>query len=259
MEHPDATWLKRVGGGPDGYAGWEAAGLSWLGEATPAGGARVVRVRDVRADALVLDRLTSTAPTVQAAESFGIALASTHRAGAASWGAAPPGWDRPGWFGPAAAPLPLEVGVWPTWGALYAVRLTSVVRRVRDAGIIDADDAAACDRLVQRCATGEFDTPDAPARIHGDLWSGNLLWTPQGVVLIDPAAHGGHCETDLAMLTLFGAPHLERMHTAYREVAPLAEGWREREALHQLYPLLVHAELFGGAYAERAMAAVRAY
>ena len=63
--------------------------------------------------------------------------------------------------------------------------------------------------------------------------------------VIDPAAHGGHREADLAMLALFGAPHLEAILAAYDEHRPLAEGWRDRVGLHQLHPLLVHAALFG--------------
>ena len=100
--------------------------------------------------------------------------------------------------------------------------------------------------------------PEPPARLHGDLWSGNLVWGTDGQVwVIDPAAHGGHRETDLAMLALFGAPHLQRIVDAYDEAAPLADGWRERVALHQLHPLLVHAVLFGGSYGARAAAAAR--
>jgi fructosamine-3-kinase len=75
--------------------------------------------------------------------------------------------------------------------------------------------------------------------------------------IVDPAAHGGHRETDLAMLALFGAPHLSRLLNAYDEAAPLATGWRGRVPLHQLHPLLVHAMLFGGSYGSRAGAAAR--
>jgi fructosamine-3-kinase len=78
-------------------------------------------------------------------------------------------------------------------------------------------------------------------------------------VLIDPAAHGGHREADLAMLALFGCPHLERVVGAYAEAQPLAEGWRERVALHQVHPLLLHAVLFGGSYAAQAVRAARRY
>ncbi|MBT2519250.1 fructosamine kinase family protein [Streptomyces sp. ISL-90] len=89
---------------------------------------------------------------------------------------------------------------------------------------------------------------DPPARIHGDLWNGNVLWSADGVVLIDPAAHGGHRETDLAMLALFGCPFLDDVLGAYHRAAPLRAGWRERVALHQLHPLAVHAAGHGRGY-----------
>lgn len=86
-----------------------------------------------------------------------------------------------------------------------------------------------------------------------------MLWGADGQVhLIDPAAHGGHRETDLAMLRLFGCPHLEPVLAAYEEEAPLADGWTDRVGVHQLFPLLVHAVLFGRGYAEQALTAARA-
>ena len=93
----------------------------------------------------------------------------------------------------------------------------------------------------------ELAGPDEPpARLHGDLWSGNLVWGLEHTVwMIDPAAYGGHRETDLAMLALFGCPQLPRVVDAYQEVSPLADGWEHRLALHQLFPLLVHACHFG--------------
>jgi fructosamine-3-kinase len=101
--------------------------------------------------------------------------------------------------------------------------------------------------------------PEPPARLHGDLWSGNVHAGRDGRMwLLDPAAHGGHRETDLAMLALFGAPYLDRILAAYQEAAPLADGWRRRVPLHQLFPLLVHTVLFGSAYAARTAAAAHA-
>jgi len=84
------------------------------------------------------------------------------------------------------------------------------------------------------------------------------LWSGGRGCLIDPAAHGGHRETDLAMLALFGAPYLDRIVAAYGEVAPLADGWQARVPLHQLHPVLVHVCLFGASYREAAVVAARA-
>jgi fructosamine-3-kinase len=97
-----------------------------------------------------------------------------------------------------------------------------------------------------------------PARLHGDLWSGNVMWTPDRVVLIDPAAHASHRENDLAMLALFGCPHLDAILAGYQRVRPLKPGWRNRIRLHQLFPVLAHVVLFGGGYAGETHAAARA-
>ena len=84
------------------------------------------------------------------------------------------------------------------------------------------------------------------------------MWTPDGVVLIDPAAHAGHRESDLGMLALFGCPHYDDIIAGYQRVRPLAAGWRKRIGLHQLFPLLAHVVLFGGGYAQRTLACARA-
>ncbi|MGE5691596.1 MAG: fructosamine kinase family protein, partial [Pseudomonadota bacterium] len=99
---------------------------------------------------------------------------------------------------------------------------------------------------------------EPPARLHGDLWSGNVLWSGGRAYVIDPIAYGGHREVDLAMLALFGnpAPALLR---AYDEVHPRAPGHEERVALWQLLPLLVHAVLFGGSYGAAVDRAARRY
>ena len=83
------------------------------------------------------------------------------------------------------------------------------------------------------------------------------MWTPDGAVLIDPAAHGGHRETDLAMLALFGCPYLGAVLDGYQSVRVLSPGWEQRIGLHQLYPLLAHVVLFGAGYARRAEVAAR--
>ena len=114
-------------------------------------------------------------------------------------------------------------------------------------------------------------TAIAMARIIGELKSEiripfgvNVLWdadssSPSGGVLIDPMAYGGHAETDLAMLQLFGYPYLEDVLAGYDEASPLASGWRERVGLHQLAPLLLHCMLFGSGYVPETLDTARHY
>ena len=94
------------------------------------------------------------------------------------------------------------------------------------------------------------------ARIHGDLWGGNVVWAEEGT-LIDPCANGGHAETDLAELALFTSPHLAHTIAGYDEVSQLADGWRERVPLHQFHMLLVHVVLFGGGYLRQTLDVAR--
>ena len=241
---------------PSGFFEVEAAGLRWLGEAQRLGGARVVEVRDVGPDHIDLVRLRPALPTADAAEGLGRGLAVTHGLGAPSFGSPPAGWTGDAWIG--RQPQSNE----PTaaWGLFYAEqRVRPFVRRALDRGHLDAAAARVVDRVCDRLASGDLDDERPPARIHGDLWSGNVLFTTDGAVLIDPAAHGGHGLTDLAMLALFGCPGLDRVGAAYEEAAGLAPGWRELVPLHQLHPLAVHAASHGPAYAAPLVDAARAF
>lgn len=148
------------------------------------------------------------------------------------------------------------------WGEFYAtLRVEPYVRIAVDGGNLGGSALRAVTQVMDRLARSDFDTPlprlcRAAGRLHGDLWGGNVLWTAShpehpgelAGVLIDPAAHGGHPETDLAELALFGSPHLDRTLAAYHEVSPLADGWTRRVNLHQLHMLAVHAAKFGGSY-----------
>ncbi|MGN2639103.1 fructosamine kinase family protein [Nocardia takedensis] len=226
----------------------EARGLRWLAEPVPAAVAPVLALGP---GLLVLPWLAEAEPTAAAAERLGRDLAAVHADSPAAFGAP---WD--GWI----ARLPLDntetapgSGTWARW---YGERrlapfLPAAARHLRADGV----------RLVEQVIARIEDLagPDEPpARIHGDLWAGNIRWSADRARLIDPAAHGGHRETDLAMAALFGTPHLDRMLAAYREVRPLADGAAERVPLHQLHPLLVHVVLFGPSYRERALAAATA-
>ena len=223
----------------------EAAGLRWLAEA---GAVPVPAVLACDPACLVLEWVEPSGPSSQAAARFGRELAALHVSGADRFGAQWPGTI-------AGLPLPNEqADHWPDWYA--ANRVLPYVRIARDAGGLSADDARLVEAAAARAA-GLAGPAEPPSRIHGDCWSGNVLWSGGRGWLIDPAAHGGHRETDLAMLALFGAPYLAQIMAGYQEVAPLAAGWRSRVPLHQLHPLLVHVCLFGPPYRESALAAAR--
>jgi fructosamine-3-kinase len=131
-------------------------------------------------------------------------------------------------------------------------------RRAIDAGALDPRAAGQVDRLAARLPD-RAGPPEPPARVHGDLWSGNVHVGEGGEPwLVDPAAYGGHREVDLAMLALFG-PLPAPAVAAYDEAFPLAPGWRDRLALWQLEPLLVHAALFGGGYGAAARSVLDRY
>lgn len=245
-------FVKHRATAPAGFFDCEAAGLRWLAAAD--GGVPCARVLDSDDTSVTLERLDSVPPNRTAATEFGMRLAVTHAAGAAAFGAPPDGHDGPGFFGPLSQPLPMSFTTHDTWGAFYAEeRLAPMLDRVNGG----RDLHALVDDVVTRCRNGDFDDDDRPARLHGDLWSGNVMWTPSGVVLIDPAAHGGHRETDIAMLHLFGCPHLDAVVEGYQRRHPLKPGWQQRIPLHQLYPLLAHVVLFGG-YENQTAAAARA-
>jgi fructosamine-3-kinase len=250
-----SEFVKRNPSAPRGFFNCEAAGLRWLGAVD--GGVPCADVLHCDETSLTLRRLNSVAPNQRSAHEFGTRLAATHDAGAHGFGAGPHGWTGPGFFGPMSRPLRMSSTAHDTWGRFYADERLAPMAELAGTGL-SADGRYAVAAVVKRCADGDFDTDDVPARLHGDLWSGNVMWTADGVVLIDPAAHGGHRETDLAMLALFGCPYLADIFDGYQSVHPLEPGFRRRIGLHQLYPLLAHVVLFGGGYVHQAETAADA-
>lgn len=207
----------------------EAAGLRWLAAA----GARTPEIVEERPHALVLERIPAGRLDAAGEEELGRMLARMHAAGADHFGSLP----GPGRF--FVGRYELEQSDCDDWAEHYVGHLCLPPAR-----------AVGLEREVAQVVV---DAPvEPPARLHGDLWTGNVLGDDRGQPwLIDPAAYGGHREVDLAMLDLFGAVP-NRTAAAYDEAYPLADGWRGRVPLWQLFPLLVHAALFGGAYVRQA-------
>jgi fructosamine-3-kinase len=161
-------------------------------------------------------------------------------------------------LGEALLANPVRAGSQTSFAEVYACRIEALTRQALDAGGLDRDGAATLGRLAERME--DFcGPPSPPARLHGDLWSGNVMVDRDGRPwLVDPAAYGGNAEVDLAMLELFGSPPAA-MLGAYRELIPAVEGHRDRVQLWQIQPLLVHAVLFGGRYGQSAVRIAHAY
>ncbi len=248
-----SPFVKNRADASPGFFAWEAAGLRWLAGATGGGGAAVVGVRAVGRTWIELDRITTAAPDRAAAEQFGRSLAVTHDAGAAGFGAPPPGWVGDGWIGRQVLPI----RSYERWGEFFALtRIEPYAHAAHRIGNLSQPALRAVERVCERLAAGDFDDDVPVARIHGDLWGGNVLYRAgaNGIeaALIDPAAHGGHRLTDLAMLALFGTEHLGAVLDAYAEVGSLPDRWPDLIGLHQLHPLLVHAVTHGPGYGRRA-------
>jgi fructosamine-3-kinase len=269
------AFVKTRADAADGEYAAEAAGLRWLAQP---GALRTPRVLEVGRDYLALEWIERGSLDAAGVEELGRGLALTHAAGAPGFGgldtdplarlgslgseeiargsdvsgvhaeapsrSSAPDAETPARFGS----LGLSNERAEDWPTFYAERrLRPLVRIAAERGALTPTGVSAVERVCERMS--ELTGPrEPPARLHGDLWSGNVTAGADGRPwLIDPSAYGGHREVDLAMLRLFGAPS-ERVFDAYEEQAPLADGWRERVELYQLLPLLVHALLFGGSY-----------
>jgi len=231
-----AVFAKTNARAPAGMFAAEARGLRWLAEPG------VIRIPDVLAvdeDVLVLEMLRPAARGPGFDEALGRALAALHRAGAPGFGL-----DHDNFIGRLAQSNTPR----PSWADFYrTARLEAQLALAASRGLAGATLRRGFDTLFGKLEA-LIGPAEPPARLHGDLWGGNLHTDERGApCLIDPAAYGGHREVDLAMMRLFGG-FGPRVFAAYEESFPLADGAPERVALYQLYPLLVHVNLFGGAY-----------
>lgn len=235
------VFVKANARSPAGMFAAEARGLEWLRAAS------ALRVPEVLAVSsgtegpqyLVLEWLEPARPAADFDERLGRGLAALHRSGSSHFGL-----DHDNFIGS----LPQVNAPAPSWSQFFRTRrLEPQLQRLAAAGRASFSLRRGFERLLERLHELVGDD-EPPARLHGDLWGGNLHLDDRGEpCLIDPAAYGGHREVDLAMMRLFGG-FSERVFSAYAEAYALSPAARERVPLYQLYPLLVHANLFGGSY-----------
>jgi len=224
----------------------EASGLRWLAQA------RALRVPEVIAQGesfLALERIASAQRSASYEEALGRGLAALHRAGAPCFGLHEDNF---------VGSLRQSNEPCDDWLSFYRERRLRAQLALADKKGRAERLRAKMERLIERLPMLVGD-PEPPARLHGDLWGGNVICDERGApVLIDPAVYGGSREIDLAMLQLFGG-FSPRALAAYDEVFPLAAGFRERVTLYQIYPLMVHVNLFGGGYVSGAEHAIESY
>lgn len=225
----------------------EAAGLRWLAEAEAV---RIPEVLAVGDEYLALEYIEAGRSAADFDEQLGRGLAALHQHGAEGFGL---GHDN------FLATLPQDNRAEPSWQSFYAEkRLRPLLRLAVDTGRAPRNWIALFETLFARMPELVGDDV-APARLHGDLWSGNVHTDSRGApVLVDPAVYGGHREIDLAMLRLFGSPSAD-FFAAYEDVWPLSPGHANRILLYQLYPLLAHVNLFGSSYCASCERALRTY
>lgn len=241
------VFLKTRQGAPPGMFATEATGLEWLRAAFADGDHDALTIPEVIACAddpsgaafLVLELLEPGPRRPDFDEHLGRGLAHLHRSGASSFG-----FHQDNFIGL------LEQSNRPasSWAEFYRrERLERQLGLPQAKALISGSLRQRLDQLLSELErwTGP---EEPPARLHGDLWDGNLHGTADGrPALIDPAVYGGHREMDLAMMRLFGG-FSRRTFAAYEEAYPLAPGHERRVALWQMYPVLVHVNLFGGSY-----------
>jgi fructosamine-3-kinase len=231
----------------------EARGLLWLAEARALRVPRVLACSEPEDEGPAFLALEYLEPAPRASgfdAALGHGLAALHR-----YGAPTHGLDHANYIGR----LPQDNTPAPDWPTFYRDRrLQPQLQMAERRGLVTARMRTGFEGLFARM-TEVVGPAEPPARLHGDLWGGNLHTDERGApCLIDPAVYGGHREMDLAMMRLFGG-FTQATFDAYMEAWPLADGWEHRVPLYQLYPLMVHVNLFGAGYVgsvERALSQI---
>jgi fructosamine-3-kinase len=193
---------------------------------------------------LILEWLERASPPSNFWQQFAEGVAQLHQIGNDTFG-----WSSFNYIGS----LQQQNNEETSWTLFYAShRIMPLVKQLFDKKLFAASDVIAAEQLCKRL--DDIFTIELPALLHGDLWSGNFLCVENNGVsapaIFDPAVYYGHREMDIGMSLLFGGFD-NSFYDFYSDCYPLEKNWRQRVPLTQLYPLLVHAILFGGGYVQQ--------
>ena len=153
----------------------------------------------------------------------------------------------------------LQDNTWTeSWPKFFAQRrIWSLVQQIKTTRGMSSEELRNYEKLVNRIPL-ILSHSTQPSLIHGDLWSGNYMYTANGPALIDPACYYADREMELGMMKLFGG-FSSTVWGAYQEEFPLPQGWKERNRLYQLYHVLNHYLLFGVSYGQQALEIAKEY
>jgi protein-ribulosamine 3-kinase len=202
------------------------------------GGPRLPRVYGCAEGWILLEWLSSGARDMRFGNALGEQLARLHSATSPAFGFA-----HDNYLG-----TTLQPNRWSQDGYEFFAeqRLEHQARLARQRGLLSGEESQSVDRIANRLA--RLIPVQPPSLLHGDLWCGNAIVGPaREPVLVDPAAHYGWAEAELAMTSLFGGFD-SSFYSAYETARAVAPGYRERFPLYNLYHLLNHLNLFGSAY-----------
>lgn len=153
--------------------------------------------------------------------------------------------------------LPQRNSFHDSWVEFFiSQRCEPLIKIALDSNYLNTGDLARFQNLYK--ILNSIIPEEPPALLHGDLWSGNILSSPRGYYVLDPAVYYGHREMDIAFTRMFGGFDAA-FYSGYENVFPFQPGFEDRIDLHNIYPLLVHVNLFGGGYVAQLQSALRRY
>lgn len=232
---------------PDGFFEAEANGLRKLASSEAVRVPRVLFVED-SASLLLIEAMVESDSVARDYSKLGRDLAALHRVTSQKFGL-----DSDNFIGK----LNQTNTVSNSWGEFfYKYRLLAQANVGIEIGWMSKSTLRTLKQAKAEIYTLLDEPEQAPSLVHGDLWSGNVLWSDEGPVLIDPALYYGSREVDIAFTEMFGGFDKD-FYLAYQEEFPLSPRYEERREVLNLYHLLTHANMFGGHYIQQAETVIR--